>query len=536
MKVKKIALGNDQGAFIEERLTDGVNVIFSNDNNRGKTLVMQGLMFSMGYEPTFPASFDYKNNFFYSHVEVGGTDFEFLRRNNALSVRYNERVHFFRSITEFKYFFDEHIFPLPKIIKDGRIRTVDFQLFYEMFFIGQDNRRSSGVIARGQFNKADFESMFYSLCGYEPTSVGEFDDPKAIKAEIKKLKSQLANIKRKMKILKAPDLAEIVSKVGNAAIYEKSKKDLDRANKIVAELNKTRARETNRKLKLEGLLSELRSLNLDINVGEISCKECGSKDLIYKSEGFKFEVTNSQVRKQILFSIQKEIEKKEQIILDISEEINFEQSKLNELINTAPPRLGDILLYKEEMESDSSLDAEADIIIRQIESLERDLLNADDRAEGHSQAKAELLKQLLCEMNVAYKTVDPNGNIVFSSLFSKNDAAFSGCEEQEYYFSRLVAMNKLVEHKFPIVIDSFRDGELSTPKEREMLDIYKSLPKQVILTATLKKQEYDDEKYSSNKDVNAIDYSGHEDCQLLDSKYIKSFESLVNRFAGMTIH
>ena len=38
MIVKKIALGNKEEAYIENRLTDGVNIIYSDDNNRGKTL------------------------------------------------------------------------------------------------------------------------------------------------------------------------------------------------------------------------------------------------------------------------------------------------------------------------------------------------------------------------------------------------------------------------------------------------------------------------------------------------------------------
>ena len=62
MLIKKIAFGDDTEAFIEERLTDGLNVIYRDDNNSGKTLVMQGLMYALGYESIFPSSFNYKNN------------------------------------------------------------------------------------------------------------------------------------------------------------------------------------------------------------------------------------------------------------------------------------------------------------------------------------------------------------------------------------------------------------------------------------------------------------------------------------------
>ena len=33
MRILKTGCGNTQESFIEDRLTDGVNVIFSNDNN-----------------------------------------------------------------------------------------------------------------------------------------------------------------------------------------------------------------------------------------------------------------------------------------------------------------------------------------------------------------------------------------------------------------------------------------------------------------------------------------------------------------------
>lgn len=50
MLIRKMAFGNESEAFIEDRFINGVNIIYSDDNNRGKTLVMQGLMFSLGYD------------------------------------------------------------------------------------------------------------------------------------------------------------------------------------------------------------------------------------------------------------------------------------------------------------------------------------------------------------------------------------------------------------------------------------------------------------------------------------------------------
>lgn len=67
MIIKSIALGNVEEAYVEEKLTDGVNIIFSDDNNKGKTLVMQGMMYAMGNQPIFPKGFNYRSNYFYSN-------------------------------------------------------------------------------------------------------------------------------------------------------------------------------------------------------------------------------------------------------------------------------------------------------------------------------------------------------------------------------------------------------------------------------------------------------------------------------------
>ena len=83
MIVKKIAFGDKSEAFIESRLNDRLNIIFSDDNNRGKTIVMQGLMYSLGYASIFPSTFPYKDKYFYSEVEFNDEKYEFLRKRNS---------------------------------------------------------------------------------------------------------------------------------------------------------------------------------------------------------------------------------------------------------------------------------------------------------------------------------------------------------------------------------------------------------------------------------------------------------------------
>lgn len=61
MKILKIGVGNHNEAFIEKNFCDGVNIISSDDNNKGKTIVIQSMMYALGNEPSFPATFEYRN-------------------------------------------------------------------------------------------------------------------------------------------------------------------------------------------------------------------------------------------------------------------------------------------------------------------------------------------------------------------------------------------------------------------------------------------------------------------------------------------
>ena len=43
MKILRVAVGNSKEAFIESRFTEGLNIISSDDNNKGKTIVIQSM-------------------------------------------------------------------------------------------------------------------------------------------------------------------------------------------------------------------------------------------------------------------------------------------------------------------------------------------------------------------------------------------------------------------------------------------------------------------------------------------------------------
>lgn len=535
MRVKKIAFGDKTEAFIEERLTNGLNVIYSDDNNRGKTLVIQGFMYSLGYDSIFPSSFNYKEKYFYSEIEVGDRKFKFLRKKNSIVIKTDESLQLFNSISEARYFLDKFVFRVPKIIKDNRPALVDLSLLYELFFIGQDNRNPSGLISKGQFNKSDFKNMVYDLAGLAPNTTN-FGELKDIKNKISDLKIKLNQTRKKISLIKQnPDIAEISSKTYDSERVQGKIRVISEINESISKLKRSRQREINRKSKLEQLVSELSSLNRGLSEGNIQCGECGSDKIVYSNNDLTFEISNIDVRSGILKSISENISQKVEIINDSSREINTLQESLNKELADAPPNFQQIVLYQEQIVSEKNYDDDSFSLAREIDDLKLQLTSSQEIDEALKSGKKDFDEKLLNEMNDLYNSIDPNGNLEFEDIFTKRDSTFSGSEGQEFYFCKLIALSNLLNHSFPLVVDSFRDGELSTKKEDSMLEIYGVLDKQVILTSTLKDEEYNNDKYEKRVNVNSINYSKHQDCKILNGDNKEDFIELISSFEGIVI-
>ncbi|WP_197026297.1 hypothetical protein [Aeromonas dhakensis] len=327
----------------------------------------------------------------------------------------------------------------------------------------------------------------------------------------------------------------MTSKLYDSESFQSKVKAITDINNTISHLRRTRQRELNRKTKLENLLSELRSLNSELNVGSVQCGECGSNKIVYSNNDMMFEVSNIDVRNKILQSIQKNISLKLELIRDISRDINVQQKSLEKELTEAPPSFQQIVLYREQITSQKDYDDEAFKITNEIKSLKASLEKSNLVSDSIKESKSALDLSLFTKMNSLYKEIDPNGNLVFDDLFATKNATFSGSEGQEFYFCKLVALSNILNHDFPIIIDSFREGELSTIKEHRMLEIYKKLGKQVILTSTLKSEEYEKNKYHTIKDINSIDYSHHQDCKILSRQEINNFSTLISGFNGLIL-
>lgn len=530
MKILKVGFGNEEEAFIEHRFNDKVNIIYSKDNNKGKTLVMQAILYTLGNEAIFPSGFDYKNYYFYLEISHKNNIYKFLRkRNSIVTLKEDNSYRVCNSISEFKAYLNENIFELPYILKDNQKKLVDPMLFYQIFFIGQDKRNSSNIFNNGLYNKKDFWSMLCSLNGYPLFDLEE--DEKQIDGEIKKYKIEVQKLKKNASIFKEnPQIASFTNIGADKENFEKIQREIADISMQLSSFRKTRKSAELRKNNLENLIGELNSINHYVEKGIVQCLKCGSKNISYTNGDISFDVSNQIVRVEIIKSINQQIIAEQKIISEAEVNIGIWQSKLQKVLRDDNPSVTDILLYSKDILSSKECDEKIASIIDIIKELKRKKADLNLRNKEANEHNNKMKESILDSMNKHIKRLDPNSAISFTDLFTKNGENYSGSEEQEFYFCKLIALNEYFNHEFPLIVDSFRDGEISSEKEKVMLDEYKNLNKQVILSSTLKNEEYDTLKYEEINGVNAIDYNSHQDNKILQPKNTEKFKEILDMF------
>lgn len=530
MIIKKIGFGNYREAFIEDRLHDGVNIIFSDDNNKGKTLVVQGMMYALGNEPIFPSGFPFESYYFYLHVEINRENIEFLRHRNSVVMNYRGEMYVFDTISEMKYFLkSEKIIDLLTITKDGREVIADLSLFYEMFFVGQDKRNPSNIINYGYNKKQDFINMLCSLNGYPLMDIEE--DTKEIEEKIKVVKAEIGTTKKMLKLLKTDSkLSSYIDKFSDDLSFLELRDKMKKTHQSIGDFKKKRTAETNRKIRLEILIEELNSLNRNIEKGKIICADCGSDRIVYTNRDLSFDVSSPYVRQKILNSIKFQIAQKDEIITELSRSIHKEQDKLKLLLTDIPQEMQKILLYSEEILSGIEYDNKLNFLNEELRTLMHKNNSINNISKEAKKQASAMKKVIVDRMNTIYSKVDPNGGLAFEDVFTKKNVTYSGSEEQEYYYCRLLALNSYFKYEFPLIIDCFRSGEISSKKEEIMIETFKKTGKQVILTSTLKKEEYDVKKYDKYSDIQVLDYSINQDSKILNKNHVKFMSEILNEF------
>ena len=528
MIIKKIAFGDAEEAFLEDRITPGFNIIFSDDNNKGKTIVMQSALYAIGNEPIFPSSFLYKNYYHYVEIELdNGKLVSACRKGDSFIVKTENGLSILDSVSELKRFMTRSGFTFPVIVKDNALKMVDPVLLYQIFFVGQDKKDSSTIFNDNYYKKEDFWNLVYALGGVGNTDLVELDADE-IKTRIALLTEEKKLLLEQNKILKKanPSLELISQKQGNAAFEAKVKKVESIRNSII-ELKKSQNRALQRKTVNERTLSEIRALNRSPVTGDLYCLDCGSKRIGYSSgdRSYTFDISDTEMRRNILEAIEDKINAYQEEIDNCTLQINSLQRQMQELLKEDDIVLESVLLYKNGITASTDADTRIAEIDREIKALKTQQKAGKQKSQTDQAKRDELKEQLISTMNEFYKLVDPTGNLLFDDLFSKRSNVYSGCETTEFFLAKLYALAVVLGHKYPVMMDYFRDGELSTEKENVVLRKFGELSNQVIFTATLKAEELG--KYATNTSVNTIDYSTNTASHILDTNHVAGFKNLL---------
>lgn len=529
MIIKRTAVGNKNEAFIESDFHTGINIISSDDNNKGKTIEIQSMMYALGNDPPFPTTFEYKDYYHYIEFEVDETTYKLCRFNNGFVLKHDSVLMLFDNVSELKRYWNKYIFALPSIVKNQISKIVDPVLFLQLFFVGQDKKDTSNISHAGYYNKSDFYNMLYDICDLSGLELDE-DEIKKIKEQLAKLKSERELLIKQHKILKSQETpVSFLSAVSDKTTFNKKLSEMEKISSKIAELRKARNTAATRRASWETTLKELRSLNRTMESGELRCMDCNSTNISFsssKKNAYAFDVSSVDMRNEIIASINEKNEAYTEEINKLASQINTAQYELQTLMNDEAISLEAIVAYKQDIFSAS----DAEVKIKEIDLETENLKNQLKISAGTTQSKKEqqlaILIAILNEMNVVYEAIDPNGNLHFDDLFTKKDEVYSGSEATIFHLSRLYALSKVLNHNYPIVVDSFRAEDLSTSKENIVLDLYKELPNQVIFTTTLKLEELG--KYDTRTDIHHIDYKDHAPSKMLSEVYVNEFCELLS--------
>lgn len=530
MKILKVAVGNSNEAFIESNFDDGLNIISSDDNNKGKTIVIQSMMYALGNDPTFPTSFDYQEYYYYVEFEEAEKIYKMCRSQDGFVLKQASSVMIFENVSELKRYWDKNIFPLPSIIKNQLSRIVDPVLYVQLFFVGQDKKDTSNIANHGFYNKQDFIEMVYSYAGLGGVQLSQ-DKVDEIKSKISTLLDEKKILLQQHKILKSKKTpVSYLSAESDRLAFGAKITSLEKVQAKITELRKTRNSISTRKSKWEHTINELRSLNRTISCGELRCMDCNSTNISFSTgetlkTSYSFDVSTAEMRNEILNSISEKIAAYSEEVERLTVEIRIEQERLQSLMDDESVSLESIVAYKKDIFSASDAEARIKSIEADIDSLQSQLI-ANESASHEAQAKRNaLLNAIVDKMNRLYQQIDPDGNIIYASLFTQKNEVYSGSEATVFHLVKLFALQHVLQHDFPIIIDSFRAEDLSTGKEDTVLEISKAVGNQVIFTTTLKHEEIG--KYDTLTGVNHIDYQTHAPSKILNNIFVEDFISLL---------
>lgn len=488
------------------------------------------MMYALGNEPTFPTSFEYQDYYYYVEFEVSKNKYYICRFGDNFILKHSTSILLFDNVSELKRYWNKHIFPLPVIIKNELPRIVDPVLFMQLFFVGQDKKDTSNIAQHGFYNKQDFVEMLFSFMQIGRIQLSK-DEIDSLKIKLSSLSEKKKILMQQHKILKSKKVpVTYLSSTCDKLAFSKKVSDLEKIQTKIAELRKARNVASIRKNKWESTIKELRSLNRTITCGELRCMDCNSTNISFTTGGdikssYTFDVSTVEMRNEIISSINEKISSYAEEIERLTEHICEEQSRLQDLMTDESISLESIVVYKQDVLSASDAESQIKEIDKEISLIKTQITASESASAKAREQQIDLLKRIIDTMNDLYRRIDPDGNIVYDSLFTSKNVVYSGSEATVFHLVKLLALQAITEHTLPIIIDSFRAEDLSTGKEDTVLNLVKALPNQIIFTTTLKDEETG--KYDSMEGIHHINYSIHTPSKILTPDCCSTFQTLL---------
>ena len=262
--------------------------------------------------------------------------------------------------------------------------------------------------------------------------------------------------------------------------------------------------------------------------------DCNSTNISFSTgdnvqTSYSFDVSTSEMRKEIINSINEKIAAYSEEIERLSTEICEEQERLHSLMDDESVSLESIVAYKKDIFSASDAEIRIKELETEISSLKSQLIANSSASQGMQERRTALVANIIKKMNELYQQIDPKGNITYNSLFTQRDEVYSGSEATIFHLVKLFSLQAVLQHSFPIVIDSFRAEDLSTVKEKKVLELSRSIDNQIIFTTTLKHEEMG--KYDLMNDVNHINYQSHTPSKILNEAFVNDFVALLSNLS-----
>ena len=231
------------------------------------------------------------------------------------------------------------------------------------------------------------------------------------------------------------------------------------------------------------------------------------------------------MRKQIIESINEKISDFTEEIKKLDFEIQKQQEELNSLMDNEDITIENIVAYKMGYNSVADIEQTIDDIDKELKQYEGTLKVGKSFSDEAKEAREEFYGRFMSLMNEKKKQIDIESEKEYEDIFTKRGTVVSGSEETVFYVSKLLASVEMTGHDCPIIMDSFRAEDLSTDKEKRVLELFGKLRNQCILITTLKTEEIG--KYDDMKNVNIIDYSSHRTNKILNQYDLEEFKKLL---------